>query len=55
MKKKADDRKEIRENIKWFSKFSLEKRLEIAELDTKSTRILRNLVIEGYVKPKRTN
>jgi len=55
MNKKADERKEIKENIKWFKKFSLEKRLEIAELDSKTTSILRNLKIEGYAKPKRAN
>ena len=53
MNKKADERREIKENIKWFSKFSLEKRLEIAELDTKTTKILKGLQIIRYAKPKR--
>jgi len=43
MKKRSADIKEIIENIKWFSKFSLEKRLELAFRQIKSIKILRGL------------
>ncbi|MFH1684165.1 MAG: hypothetical protein ABIA67_04710 [Candidatus Margulisiibacteriota bacterium] len=50
---KNSDNKDIKENIKWFKKFSLEKRFEIAGKDSKSIEILRNLSIKGYARPKR--
>ena len=55
MKKKLDDKKEIKENVRWFSKFPLEKRLEISEKDAKTIKILRSLSLKGYEKPKRTD
>jgi hypothetical protein len=41
--KKKDDEKSIAENVKWFKKFPLEKRLEIAFNDIKAIKILRSL------------
>lgn len=43
----ADEEDEILANIRWFSKFSLEKRFEIAEMDTKVVSELRGLKIEN--------
>jgi len=50
---KNTDNKEVKENIKWFKKFSLEKRFEISSKDSKSIELLRNLSIKGYARPKR--
>ena len=57
MKKTKANRnlKDIVENIKWFSKFSLEKRLRLSEEDAKAIETLRNLRIEGYDKLKRAH
>lgn len=54
-KKVKFDKEEIRDNIKWFSKFPLKKRLEIAEMDTKITLKFKNLKIKDYEKSKRTS
>jgi hypothetical protein len=51
MKKNKID-KDIKENIKWFSKLSLEKRLEIAEEDKRAIETLRSLRIEKYAGAK---
>lgn len=41
------DKKEILENIKWFKKFPLEKRMELAYRNIKAIKVLRGL------KPKK--
>ena len=41
--KKAKTDKEIKENIKWFKKFSLEKRFKLAFDQIRSIQILRGL------------
>jgi len=53
--KHGSEKKEITENIRWFKKFSLEKRLEIAEKERKAIETLRSLFIKGYAKPKRAH
>jgi len=52
MKIKIDkkEKDEILKNIKWFKKFSLEKRLRISGTDTKSIETLRSLSICGLKK-----
>jgi len=47
-----DEEDEIFANIRWFSKFSLEKRFEISEKDAKAALELRNLKIENNEKSK---
>jgi len=44
---KEQEAKSIKENIKWFKKFSLQKRLEIAYQQIKAIKILRNLKHAG--------
>jgi len=39
-------------NIRWFSKFSLEKRFELSEKDARAVLELRNLKIENNEKSK---
>jgi hypothetical protein len=51
MKKKTDE--EIKKNIKWFKKFSLEKRLNLSEIDRKVTEFLRRLTVKSHAKPRR--
>lgn len=48
---KNSEKKEIKENIKWFSKFSLLERLKISSVQARSIKILRGLKIEGIRKP----
>lgn len=43
MKKKTTEEQEIQKNIKWFKKFSLEKRFEIAFRQMKAIKVLRKL------------
>lgn len=45
---KSKEDKEIKDNVRWFSKFSLEKRLAIAFRETQAIKVLRNL------RPKKT-
>jgi hypothetical protein len=47
---RKEEKKDITENIRWFKKFSLEKRLEIAEADRKAIEILRGLSFKIYGK-----
>jgi hypothetical protein len=47
------ERKEIKEQIKWFSKFSLLERLKMSYEQQKAIKILRGLKIEGVKKPAR--
>jgi hypothetical protein len=51
MKKKIDE--EIKKNIKWFKKFSVEERLNLSAIDQKVTEFLRNLSVKTHAKPRR--
>ena len=50
MQKLKEEKKNIKENIKWFKKFSLEKRLEIAHKGAMGIKILRNMVLKKHGK-----
>jgi len=52
LKNSINEEDEILANIRWFSKFSLEKRFEISEKDAKAVLELRNLKIENNEKSK---
>ncbi|MCX5750826.1 MAG: hypothetical protein NT099_04050 [Candidatus Saganbacteria bacterium] len=45
------EKKEIKEQIKWFKKFTLLERLKLSYEQQKAIRILRGLKIEGIKKP----
>jgi len=51
--KEAKADKEIKNNIKWFKKFSLEKRLELAYEQVKAIKILRGLTSKKHAASKR--
>ena len=52
LKNSMDEEDEILANIRWFSKFPLEKRFELSEEDAKAVLELRNLKIENNEKSK---
>ncbi len=45
------DSKSIKENIKWFKKFTWKERLEIAFREMKAIKILRNISPKSHAKP----
>lgn len=47
MKRKKDDQ-DIKNNVKWFSKFSLEKRLELAFEQIQAIKVLKNSIIKKH-------
>ena len=52
MQKLKEEKKNIKENIKWFKKFSLEKRFELADLQAKAIKILRGLAPKKHATPR---
>lgn len=53
--KKKSEKKTIIENIKWFKKFPLEKRFEIAFQQIKAIKILGGLKLKKYATSSRTS